>query len=62
MRFYAGIYKGMVESLQTDHRDESDAQEDFKEERRRRRKQSSSEYQAKHTKKAAKHTTGARDM
>jgi hypothetical protein len=31
MRLCAGIYKEMVESLQTDHRDKSDAQEDFKE-------------------------------
>jgi hypothetical protein len=50
----------MVESLQTDNDDKSDAQEDFKEQRRRR-KRSPSEDQAKHTNKAAKHTTGARD-
>jgi hypothetical protein len=62
MHLYAVIYKEMVKSLQTDHRDESDAQEDFKEQRWRRRKRSSSGDQAKHTKKTAKHTTGARGM
>jgi hypothetical protein len=51
MRLYTGIYREMVESLQTDHCDESEAQ-----------KWSSFEDQAKHTKKAAKHTTGAREM
>jgi hypothetical protein len=34
MRLYTGIYKEMVESLQTDHHDKSD--EHFKEQRRRR--------------------------
>jgi hypothetical protein len=61
MCLYTGIYKEMVKSLQSDHRDKSDEQEDFKQQRWRRRKRSSSEDQAKRTQKVAKHTTGARD-
>jgi hypothetical protein len=51
----------MVESVQTDHHDkqESDAHEGFKEQRRQ--KWSSSDNQVKRKKKAAMHTTGAKD-
>jgi hypothetical protein len=62
MRLYTAIHREMVESVQAGHSDkqQTDEHEGFK--LQRRRKRSSSDDQQKQMKRAAKPTTGTRDL